>query len=146
MSDYIEIVRWEEFQHYTKRDPIWIKNYTRLLDDDAYRELTFAQRGLLHGLWLAYAKTSQRIPRNTSALSRYLGQKVLNSTVESLIHAGFIRVVASSTLARRYHVASPETEEETEIEKEHPKYVDEEFYEGPPTLQVVGWEGVLRDI
>lgn len=110
MSDnWIWIPNWDGpdgFQHYKSRDPIWIKNYTRLLSHDAYMELPFAARGLLHGIWVAYAMSSRRLPGNTLVLSRRLGCQVKHRTLQSLVDAGFIEIVASSVLARRLQAAS----------------------------------------
>lgn len=112
MADlYIWIPRWrgkDGFQHYSTRDPIWIKNYTRLLSSDAYRSLSFAQRGLLHGIWLEYARSSSELPADTLGLSRRIGQQVMRKTLDSLAEAGFIEVIASTVLAARLQDASLE--------------------------------------
>lgn len=98
---YIEIPRWDEFQHYKSRDPIWIKAYTRLLSDDKYLSLSAAQRALLHGLWILYAKSNRKVLANTSKLSRKLELRVTKRSLESLRDAGFIEILASSLLAQR---------------------------------------------
>ena len=36
--DYIEICEWDRFQHYKKRNPPWVKLYSKLLDDDEFDE------------------------------------------------------------------------------------------------------------
>lgn len=118
---WIVVSRWrgkEGFQHYGSRDPIWVKNYTRLLRKDEYMNLTPPQRALLHGLWLLYASKRGEIRESTCSLSRELGMRVTKQMLESLNHAGFIRRVASRSLALRYWSAIPEQEKEEEIEKE----------------------------
>ena len=120
MSGWITIPNWdgpEGFQHYKDRTPRWIKNYTELLHDDAYLQLTLVQRGVLHGLWMEYASARRQIPDSTLAVSRRLGQRVTRATLDSLNHAGFIAYVASKPLAERYQAASPEKIRE---EKNHP--------------------------
>lgn len=102
------------FQHYGERDPIWIKNYTRLLSDQAYLDLTWPQTGVLHALWLEYARSGRQLPGDTAALSRRFGKRVPSATLESLNHAGFIVVSASTPLASRYHAASAEKSREEE--------------------------------
>ena len=111
---WIVIPNWSEYQHYKKRDPSWIKGYTRQLSDDDYLALTFSQRGLLDGLRLAYAESDGQLRGRSTTLTRRLGQKVSTRTLEALNHAGFIAFTASKPLALRYQVASPETEEEKE--------------------------------
>lgn len=122
MSDddlYIYIPNWsgpKGFQHYKDRDPKWIKNYTRLLSHDAYADLTFHQRGILHGLWMEYARSTRQLRGSTLTLTRRLGQRVTTRDLEALNQAGFIRLVASSALAELYGNACLEVETEKEEE------------------------------
>ena len=130
MADvYVWIDNWEEFQHYKDREPPWIKSYTRLMNKDEYLSLSGHRRGILHGIWLAYATSSRRLRGDTRTLSQRLQLKVLTSDIEALNHAGFIELVASNVLAKRLQPASKtlalaradapsrETETETETEK-----------------------------
>jgi hypothetical protein len=100
---HIEIPRWDEFQHYTKRDgkpvkrPTWIKNYTQQLDDPRYLELTPHQRGLLHDLRLIYARGAREIADNTATLGRRLGYRVTRASLDALNQAGFIQITARGT-------------------------------------------------
>lgn len=115
---WIVIPRWDDFQHYKDRDPKWIKNYTRLVNDDAYLDLPLLHRGVLHGIWLLYA-------RHERGLSEARARQVLvtsaaearrwRDTMTSLSDAGFIHLVASNPLAKPYQSASPEEETETEV-------------------------------
>lgn len=112
----ITIVGWDEFQHYKERDPIWIKNYVRLLRQDEYMDLTPHRRALLHGLWLLYASKRRALRHDTATLSRELGMRVMSADLESLRDAGFVTFSASKSLARRKQPARPEVEKETEVE------------------------------
>src|SRR5262249_40148134 len=80
---------------------------------------TFAERGILVGLWQEYAGSHQKLPRNTREISRRLGQKVLEKQLVALNHAGFIQFSASTPLAERYQDAMPE-EEKPYLEKPAP--------------------------
>ena len=95
---WIVIRNWDKFQHYRDREPVWIKNYVRLLHDDNYLGLTFHQRGLLHGLWIAYAASGRQIRDSTASVHRMLGQRTTNAQLLSLNRAGFIDVLASAEL------------------------------------------------
>jgi hypothetical protein len=44
---YLIVRNWDKFQHYKDRNPPWIKNNTELPDEDEYRDLSFAARGVL---------------------------------------------------------------------------------------------------
>jgi len=134
MSDnggYISIPGWRTFQHYNpeKRGQPWIKDYLEQLDDDDYRALSFAQRGLLQDLRRAYARSRSRLNADTVGLSRRLGAQVTRRQLDALVQAGFIRIVASEALADGYHVASrvarAEGEGELEIDPPYPHEVGE---------------------
>lgn len=118
---YVWVPGWEKFQHYRDRDPAWIKSYVRLLSHDGYIGLSLACRGLLHGIWLEYARSGCRLPADTLTLSRRIGQQVLQKQLDSLIHAGFIEILASEELAARYQDASPRARPRARVEVEEEK-------------------------
>jgi hypothetical protein len=98
MDGWIHIPRWDDFQHYKKRDPPWIKDYRSQLDNHQYLELSLAQRGLLHDLRLLYLVTHKNVPLKTQYLSSRLRAKVFQKQLEALNDAGFIRLRASTLL------------------------------------------------
>ncbi len=111
---YISVRNWRRFQHYTDRNPPWIKNYTDLLKDDAYLDLSSHRRAILHGLWLVYASVKARPRLDARSLSRRLEMKVTRADIEALISAGFIEFTDSPEIeepkwASRY--VSSETRE-----------------------------------
>jgi hypothetical protein len=116
---YISVPGWRKFQHYDplKRAPVWVKDHLDQLDREEFLELSFAQRGLLRDLRNLYAKSRQKVRSDPAKLSRRLGQKVRKDSLEALVHAGFIDIVASPTLADGYHPASEPASAETEVEK-----------------------------
>lgn len=117
------IPKWDEFQH---RDmarssvPPWIKNLTRLLNDDDYLDLTAAQRGILHGIWLLYA-SHRRVLSESAARRKLVGSgsdsKYWRVNLESLNHAGYVDLSASRPA--RY-LASLDLEVEVERERLKP--------------------------
>jgi hypothetical protein len=115
---YIWIRNWHKFQHYgNHRTPPWIKSYIELLSDDHYLNLSHHQRGVLHGLWLAFASSRRQLILDTRSLSRRLNGRVTTQQLEALIDAGFIEVIASNVLAERLQDASPEQNREEDIKK-----------------------------
>lgn len=135
MSDlWIVIPRWEEFQHRDvgrSKVPPWIKNLTRLLSDDDYLDLTWEQRGLLHGLWLEYARSlrhlrvvrapSERQPTaGLGSLSRRLGRTVRFSQLEALRDAGFIELSAVRPASKVASTNDATLPVQKEKEKENP--------------------------
>lgn len=54
------MLNWREFQHYTDRDPPWIKLHQRkLLDKPEWRRLSGAAGKLLVDLWMLAAGTKE---------------------------------------------------------------------------------------
>lgn len=97
-DDWIIVPHWGRFQHYgTARRPIWIKNYNALLHKDSYTDLTLGQRGLLHGIWLAYAEAKGQL-RKRGLNTRTGTARVPQSSLDALLQAGWIEFSASKPL------------------------------------------------
>jgi hypothetical protein len=99
-DDWIVIPKWNRYQHYKKRDVPWIKDYCAQLHNAAYRELSFAQRGLLHDLRLLYALSHKQLPMDSKKLASLCGERLLNVQLERLNHAGFIDIVSREMLGQ----------------------------------------------
>lgn len=111
---FIVVPRWDEFQHYKDRDPKWIKNYTRLLASREYLNLSLRLRGILHGIWLAYAASGRELGASPAEVGLMLGDtSVRMRDLISLEKAGFVQLL----LAPRYQDASLEVEKEKERTK-----------------------------
>lgn len=143
MTEYIEIRNWDRFQHSdaTKRgrDPVWIKNYTRLLSDEMYLNLTPHQRAVLHGLWLEYARSGRQLPLNTASLTRRLNLKITIRQLEALNHAGFLEF-------RQDIVTPPSSLEERREEKKKqlpPPPQIEAPKARPERTRDLSWEALL---
>lgn len=94
---WIIVPNWERFQHYgLARRPNWIKNYTALLRKDEYLDQPLAARGLLHGIWLAYADREGRV-RETDLPATLLA-RARGAHLDSLNDAGLIAFSASKPL------------------------------------------------
>lgn len=113
---WIVVKHWRRFQHYTGRNPPWIKNQTELLHNHNYLELPGEARAILHGLWLEYASASCQLRLSTRSLTRRLNLRVTRQQLDRLVHKGFIEYA----LAPSYQHASALThsqEAETETEE-----------------------------
>jgi hypothetical protein len=109
---WITPAHWDRFQHYGHyRRPPWIKNYITLLHKDDYLDLPFAARGLLHGIWLAYADRDGVLRR--ADLASALQGRVIDAHLASLNHAGLIALSASKPLPLS-------TKEETPLDSDAP--------------------------
>jgi hypothetical protein len=122
MSDdqYIWIVRWGDFQHYTPergRGPAWIKQHTAQLSDDRYLALSSKSRSVLNDLRMVFATMRQRVPNDTRTISGLLAQRVTNVTLELLRDAGFIEFLSRAELDERVEALySRSRSKEVEVE------------------------------
>lgn len=116
------VKNFERFQHYKDRSPPWIKLYNETLDDYEFGRLPDASKAHLFAIWLLASRYDNKIPHD----ARWIATKI-NATspvdLDLLENAGFIicdKVMqsASDTLATRKQNACPETERETEAERE----------------------------
>lgn len=114
------IARWEDFQHYSKRNPPWIKLHRKLLQDPDWFELTDYQMRVLVNCWMLAASHDTPGMLATCkhiAFNLHTNASDLLAALEVLEAKGFIED-ASKVLAPRKQVASPEGEGETEREAE----------------------------
>lgn len=123
---YIYVKRWEDFQHPDAKrragpGMAWIKNYTGLLDNDAYLDLPPTARALLHAIWILTARMGQgRCTASAQHLQRMTNFPAghVQKNLDLLNHAGFITIRASKMRANRKQPASPEKEGSKEPQKE----------------------------
>lgn len=72
---FFGIRNWEKFQHYTKRNPPWIRLYKDLLRDRGYQSLSDTGRSHLVGLFLIASQHDNRIPEDQTWLRHELCTK-----------------------------------------------------------------------
>jgi hypothetical protein len=115
--DYLEITNWHEYQHYTKRNPPWIKLHNKILDCYEYGCLQDASKLLLLSLYLLASRTDNKIPNDIDWIR---SKAMLKGKIDlkPLLQFDFIKLVknASETLATCMRSADAETETETETE------------------------------
>ena len=110
-TQYFRVVNLEKYQHYTKRNPPWIKLHASTLEDYDFGRLQDASKMHLCAIWLLASRTGNKIPWDSEWIARRI-----NATAEvdlsSLQNAGFIELIggASNSLATRLQSAMPETE------------------------------------
>ena len=57
--NYLRVKDWAKLQHYSKRRPLWVKSYARLLLDDRFNELGELEQLWLMKLWLVASQSSR---------------------------------------------------------------------------------------
>ena len=140
--DYIEIVNWDEFQHYKDRDPPWIKLYNAVLNKYEFRCLRDDSKLLLFALWLIASRTKNKTPYDLKYINEQSGihKRPTPDRIQELIAAEFIvlRQIDSTVVApckqtdsdvlsltrsreeRREEERREETEKRREEEEEKP--------------------------
>src|SRR5215469_8864352 len=113
----MRIRNWNTFQHYKQRRPPWIKLYREILDDKEWSALSGeAAKGLIM-LWLIASENDGYLPDSkTLAFRLRISENRVTALLSDCSH--WLEADASNMLAGCYQDASPETEEETEKEKD----------------------------
>lgn len=88
MARLLAVKNWNEFQHYKKRNPPWIKMHRAILDDYAFLGLPDVSKGHLMHLWLFASQNGGMVPYDVPFLERKLFLTDLN--LDCLIGAGFL--------------------------------------------------------
>ena len=111
---YLAVKNWHEHQHYSTRNPPWIKLHKRLIDDDQFQALPVDSRALAPMLWLMASETDEGILKHDtqSIAFRLRSTKArIEKALKPLIDGGFL-FDASAMLAQGKRVAMPEQEQE----------------------------------
>jgi len=110
---------WNKFQHYSHRNPPWIKLHRDLLNDRIFASLPIASKALAPLLWLLASESkdgSFNAASEELAFRLHIASKDIEAGLKPLIDKGFF-VDASTMLAPCLQVAIPERETERETEK-----------------------------
>jgi len=116
---------WAVFQHYKDRCPPWIKLHRDLLNDRKFMRLPIASKAIAPLLWLLASESKDGIfdgSLDELVFRLHITPKEYQDGVKPLIDNNFF-VVASIVLSESKQPAIPETERETETEKEADKYI-----------------------
>jgi hypothetical protein len=87
--EYLQVRNWRTFQHYTMRNPPWIRVYNSLLEDPAFAGLPDTAKAHLVGIWLYASRSENRIPDD----AKFIGGRI-NATdtvdLNLLVSSGFL--------------------------------------------------------
>jgi len=115
--DFIKVTNWDKFQHYSKRNPPWIKLHRSLLHDYEYQCLQDASKAHLVGIWLLASQTNNKIPADPRWIANQIGatEKI---NLKPLIDNGYIECYQDASKVQAKCYSQTETETETETEKD----------------------------
>jgi hypothetical protein len=114
---------WDKFQHYSHRNPPWIKLHRDLLNDRIFASLPIASKAIAPLLWLLASESkdgSFDAASDELAFRLHIASKDIEQGLKPLIDNGFF-VDASTMLAPCLQVATTERETEREGERETDK-------------------------
>lgn len=97
---YLRVKKWDEHQHYTDRDPPWIKVYNRLLDDYEFLSLSESAQSHLVKIWLLASRTDNRIPYDLAFIATKIGAKTAVD-IEGMIVAGWLELADVTEIPSR---------------------------------------------
>ena len=98
MTRLLAVKNWNEFQHYKKRNPPWIKMHRAILDDYAFLSMPDVCKGHLMHLWLFASQNNGLVPYDIPFLERKLFVSGLD--LDRLIEAGFLIDVQTASTMR----------------------------------------------
>lgn len=114
---YLRVKKWDEHQHYTDRDPPWIKVYNRLLDDYEFLAMDETSQAHLVKLWLLASRTENKIPNDIAFITAKIGAKT-PVKIDVLIASGWLELSdGSDTPARPVRARKVATRKKKDREK-----------------------------
>jgi hypothetical protein len=93
---HLAVKKFEDFQHYSHRNPPWIKLYYRLLSDLDFKRLTEVQQIHLVLIWLLASRLDNKIPYDETYVRAAIGAK-RRVDLKGLVDSGWLLVVDAST-------------------------------------------------
>jgi len=87
--EYLSVKNFDKFQHYTDRDPPWIKLYYSILADYDFIKLSDAAKCHLVLIWLLASRTQNKIPDDPKWIKAQIQVK-RSVDLEELKEAGFL--------------------------------------------------------
>ena len=113
----MQIKNWKKFQHFKDRKPPWVKLYRDLLDDIEWFELDPKAAKVLVMLWLIASEDDGNIPTAKQLAFRLrMSEKETEVCISKLSH--WLEQGDNEVISTRYQDDAPETERETEKERE----------------------------
>jgi hypothetical protein len=94
--EYFSVRNLERYQHYSKRNPPWVKLHKEFLTDYQLRSLPIPSRLLFVCTWLLAAEMGNKIPLDYTYLSHRVGFPVTKKTLAPLVSANALSLSSVS--------------------------------------------------
>ena len=110
--EYFRVVNWKKFQHYSKRNPPWIKLYVSLLSSPDFYSLDDAQKWCIAAIWLLASKLNNKIPYDSRYVTSQTGVKS-QIDLDFYLSGGYIEMLASVSVSLSEEKKDTSREEKT---------------------------------
>lgn len=109
---FLSIKNFEIYQHYTKRNPPWIKFYKSIYGDKEFMKLSISSRYLYTGLIVLATESDNRIDNDPTWIAKRLDIPATEVDLKPLYRGGFLLASNASREVREcLHKTETETEE-----------------------------------
>lgn len=102
VCEYFEVKNFSMYQHYSNRNPPWVKLYYALLDDPEFFLLSECDRYRYIGLILVASRCNNRVKNNKSYLKAMLRINE-EPDLTNLFHSGFLLACRKRHAISKYH-------------------------------------------
>lgn len=86
---YLRVKNWDQFQHYKKRNPPWIKMHRTLIDDYHFAALSDTTKAHLLLIWLLASSYDGTVPDDAQFISSRINAKT-KVDLAAIVEAGFL--------------------------------------------------------
>ena len=87
---YIRVRNFEQFQHYSKRNPPWIRLYYRILHDRNFYRLNDENKYVILGLFLLASQHENKIPFDEDWVEKELATSKSPIDWQSILESTFM--------------------------------------------------------
>lgn len=93
---FLSVKNLSKYQHYSKRNPPWVKLHREFITDYHLRNFSVQTRLFFSCCWLLASESDNKIPYDLRFLSERVGFKVTQHTLDPLLSASLITSVSDS--------------------------------------------------
>lgn len=111
---FLSIKNFDQYQHYKKRNPPWVKFYKSMYGDKEFMKLSISSRYLYTGLIVLATESDNRIDNDPTWIAKRLDIPATEIDLKPLYRGGFL---LASNASRELRGCLHQTETETETEK-----------------------------
>jgi hypothetical protein len=98
--DYLSVTNLDQYQHYKKKNPLWIKFYRTFWTDHALLQVSPMDRLLFLGCCTLASELDNKIPNDPRYLSSRLNMKITPKMIQTLLSSSLLCLFSSLTYTK----------------------------------------------